>query len=275
MSASSARANAREAVILALLAAAPAVAQWLDYPTAGVPRKSDGSPNLSAPPPRTPDGKPDLSGIWTMMCPTAKGLVMCLPETYVSREFADIGRSLDGGLPYQPWAADEVKARREQNGKDDPFTHCLPGTPARIHTVPFLRKIVQTRGLLLFLSEANASYRQIFTDGRPLPEDPNPSWNGYSTGHWEGDTLVVETNGFRDGQWLDRWGSPLTDEAQMTEKFRRVNFGTLEIVLTVDDPKAYTKPWTVRLSQSIALNTELLDWICLENEKDFPHLVGK
>jgi hypothetical protein len=269
------RANRKQAAILALLAAIPTAAQWLAYPTAGVPKAPDGSPNLNAPPPRMPDGKPDLSGIWTMMCPTAKGPVMCLPETYVSREFADIGRSLDGGLPYQPWAADAVKARRSENGKDDPFTHCLPGTPARIHTVPFLRKIVQTPGLLVFLSEANSSYRQIFTDGRPLPQDPNPSWNGYSTGRWERDTLVVETNGFRDGQWLDRWGSPLTDEARMTEKFRRANFGTLEIELTVNDPKAYTKPWTVRLSQSIALNTELLDWICLENEKDFPHLVGK
>jgi hypothetical protein len=222
-----------------------------------------------------PDGKPDLSGIWTMMCPTAKGPVMCLPETYVSREFANIGQGLDGGLPFQQWAADAVKARRSENGRDDPFTHCLPGTPARIHTVPFLRKFVQTPGLLLLLSEANASYRQIFIDGRPLPEDPNPSWNGYSTGHWEGDTLVVETSGFRDEQWLDRWGSPLTDKAKMTERFRRVNFGTLEIELTVDDSKAYTMPWTVRLSQSIALNTELLDWICLENEKDWSHLVGR
>ena len=260
---------------MALLAAVPGAAQWLNYPTAGVPKNPDGSANLTAPAPRMPDGKPDLSGTWTMMCPTAKGPVMCLPETYVSREFADIGRNLEGGLPFQPWAAEAVKARRAENGKDDPFTHCLPGTPARIHTVPFLRKIVQTPALLLFLSEANASYRQIFTDGRSLPEDPNPSWNGYSTGHWDRDTVVVETIGFRDGQWLDRWGSPLTDQARMTEKFRRVNFGTLEIELTVDDAKAYTKPWTVRLTQFIALNTDMMDWICMENEKDFPHLVGK
>ena len=262
-------------LVTAMLTIIPAPAQWLNYPTAGVPKSANGSPNLIAPTPRTPDGKPDLSGLWTMMCPTANGPVLCLPEIAVSREFADIGRSLDGGLPYQPWAADAVKSRRAQNGKDDPFTHCLPGTVARIHTVPFLRKIVQTPGLLIFLSETNASYRQIFTDGRPLPDDSNPSWNGYSTGHWDGDTLVVETNGFLDGQWLDRWGSPLTDQAKMTEKFRRVNYGTLEIALTVDDPKAYTKPWTIQLSQSIALNTELLDYICLENEKDSSHLVGK
>jgi hypothetical protein len=265
----------REVPFALLLAVIAAHAQWLNYPTAGVPKAADGSPNLNAPTPRASNGKPDLSGLWTMMCPSDNGPVLCLPETYVPRDFADIGRSLDGGLPYRPWAAALVRARRDENGKDDPFTHCLPGTVARIHTVPLLRKIVQTPGLVIFLSESNASYRQVFTDGRPLPDDPDPSWNGYSTGRWEGDTLVVETSGFRDGQWLDRFGSPLTDKAKMTERFRRVNYGTLEIEFTVDDPKAYTRPWTVRLNQSIALNTELMDWICLENEKDFPHLVGK
>ena len=134
---------------------------------------------------------------------------------------------------------------------------------------------MQAPGLIVFLTERNASYRQIFTDGRPLPEDPNPSWSGYSTGRWEGDTLVVETNGFGDGQWLDRAGSPLSSAATMTERLRRPNYGTLEIELTVNDPKAYTRPWTIPLKQSIVLNTELLDYICLENEKDALHLVGK
>ena len=231
------RSTLTEVIVAATLAAIPAPAQWLSYPTAGVPRTADGSPNLTAPTPRGPDGKPDLSGLWTMMCPTANGLVLCLPEIAVPRDFADIGRSLTGGLPFQPWAADIVKARRAENGKDDPFTHCLPGTVARIHTVPLLRKIIQTAGLAIFLSETNASYRQIFTDGRPLPEDPNPSWNGYSTGHWEGDTLVAATTGFLDGQWLDRFGSPLTDKATMTEKFRRSNYGTLEIELTGTIPR--------------------------------------
>jgi hypothetical protein len=137
-----------------------------------------------------------------------------------------------------------------------------------------LRKIVQVPGLLIFLTERNASYRQIFTDGRPLPEDPNPSWNGYSTGRWEGDALVVETIGLNDGQWLDRAGSPLTSSAHLTERFRRPNFGTLEVELAVNDPKAYTKPWSLQLTQRLALNTELLDYICLENEKDDAHLVG-
>jgi hypothetical protein len=200
---------------------------------------------------------------------------LCAPEVAVPREFGDIGRGVKGGLPYQPWAADLVNTRKAQNGKDDPTTHCLPGGVAKLHTSALLRKIVQAPGLVVFLSERNASYRQIFTDGRPPLKDPNPSWNGYSTGHWDGDTLVVETNGFEDGQWLDRSGSPLTEQAKMTERLRRVNYGTLEIDLTVDDPKAYTKPWTIHLTQSLALNTELLDYICLENEKDASHLVGQ
>ena len=258
----------------AALAITPANAQWLNYPTAGVPKTANGAPNLTAPAPRTADGKPDLSGLWTMMCPTASGPVMCAPEIAVPQVFGDIGRGVKGGLPYQPWAADLVKTRKADYGKDDPTSHCLPGGIAKLHTSALLRKIVQTPGLILFLMERNASYRQIYTDGRPLPKELNPSWNGSATGHWEGDTLVVETAGFREGQWLDRAGSPLTEAAKMTEKFRRPNFGTLEIDLTVDDPKAYTKPWTIQLTHSILLNTELLDYICSENEKDDVHLVG-
>jgi hypothetical protein len=259
----------------AVLLAAPSSAQWLKYPTAGVPKNADGSPNLAAPTPRAADGKPDLSGLWGNICTTSKGPVLCAPEVAVPREFGDIGRGVKGGLPYQPWAAEAVKTRRADNGKDDPTTHCLPGGVAKLHTSALLRKIVQAPGLLIFLTERNASYRQVFLDGRPLPQDPNPSWNGYSTGHWEGDTLVVQTIGLNDGQWLDRSGSPQTSTAKMTEKFRRPNYGTLEIELTVDDAEAYTKPWTIQLKQSIVLDTELLDYICLENEKDASHLVGK
>jgi len=148
------------------------------------------------------------------------------------------------------------------------------GVP-RLLVDPEYRKIVQVPGLLLVLNERNAGYRQIFTDGRPLPEDPQPTWNGYSSGKWEGDTLVVRTNGLRDGMWLDRAGSPITDAAKLTERFRRVNYGTLEIEVTMDDPKAYTKPWTVKVNEFIALNTELMDYICLENEKDAAHMLGK
>jgi hypothetical protein len=262
------------AAVLVATIAIPAPAQWLNYPTAGVPKMANGSPNLAAPTPRTADGKPDLSGLWGNMCQLNKTTVLCAPEFAVPQEFGNIGRGIKGGLPYQPWAADLVKTRRAENGKDDPTTHCLPGGVAKLHTSALLRKIVQASGLVVFLTERNASYRQIFTDGRPLPEDPNPSWNGYSTGHWDGETLVVESIGFGDGQWLDRSGSPLTSAAKMTERFRRPNYGTLEIDLTVNDPKAYTKPWTIHLTQSIVLNTELLDYICLENEKDAAHLVG-
>ena len=262
------------AVLLTIIST-PAHAQWLNYPTAGVPKTAAGTPDLAAPAPKTADGKPDLSGLWGNMCPTANGTVMCAPEVAVPQLFGDIGRGVKGGLPYTPWAADLVKARKAENGKDDPTSHCLPGGVAKLHTSALLRKIIQAPGLVVFMTERNASYRQIFTDGRPLPKDPNPSWNGYSTGHWDGDTLVVETIGFQDGQWLDRAGSPLTEAAKMTEKFRRPNYGTLQIELTVDDPKAYTKPWTIPLSQSIILDTELLDYICLENEKDDLHLVGK
>ena len=137
------------------------------------------------------------------------------------------------------------------------------------------RKFVQTPGLLVILIEYNISHRQIFLDGRPLPADPNPAWDGYSTGKWEGDTLVVETTGFRDGQWLDTEGAPLTDAAKITERFRRANFGHMEVELRVDDPKAYTKPWTVTLKQIITFDTELMEYVCLENEKDVSHLVGK
>ena len=249
-------------------------AQWLKYPTTGVPRTSDGQPNLDAPAPRTPEGKPDLSGIWDI-----EHNRPCPPEgcadMLVGQEFVNIGWSLKGGLPYQPWAAAARKARMADNGKDDPGSHCLPRGIIKSHTSPLFRKIVQVPGLVLILSEANVSYRQIFTDGRPLPEIEKPTYDGYSTAKWDGDQLVVQTTGFKDGLWLDRSGSPMTDAARITERFRRMSYGKLDIEITVDDPKAYTAPWTVTLHHSIMLDTELLDYICLENEKSVAHLVGK
>ena len=167
------------------------------------------------------------------------------------------------------------RSRTEDLRKEDPTSYCLPIGIVRLHTMALLKKIIQTPGLLVILNEHNATYRQIFTDGRPLPVDPNPSWVGYSSGTWEGDTLVVQTTGFREGLWLDANGSPLTDGARVTERFRRVNYGKLEIDITVNDLKAYRAPWTVRLNQFIALDTDLLDYICNENERDVPHLVGK
>ncbi len=260
-------------MVLAAIAS-PMFSQWLKYPTEGVPLTPSGVPNLGAPAPRAADGHPDLSGIWeadnTAPCPKEG-----CPDMRSSREFANIGASLPGGLPYQPWAAELVKKRREENGKDDPVSRCQPAGALRLLTYPPYRKIVEVPGLVVVLSERDVTYRQIFTDGRALPDDPQPSYAGYSSGRWEGDTLVVETIGFNDGMWLDRGGSPMTDAAKLTERFHRVNYGNLEIEITLNDPKAYTKPWTVTLHQFIVLNTELLEYYCQENEKDLPHLVGK
>ena len=261
-------------VAIACALSAALSAQWLKYPTAGVPRTADGGPDLKAPAPRAPDGKPDLSGIWDIEhnrpCPPPG----CF-DMEVGQEFADIGWSLKGGLPYQPWAVEARKTRSKDNGKDDPVTRCLPGGVVKSHTSAFLRKIVQTPGLLLILREAETSYRQIFTDGRPLPAVEQPTFDGYSVGRWDGDTLLVETVGVKDGTWLDRSGSPMTEAARITERFRRVSYGKLEIEITVDDPKAYTAPWTVTLNHSIVLDTELLAATCLENEKSLVHIVGK
>jgi hypothetical protein len=183
-------------------------AQWIKYPTPRVPKTSTGAPNLNAPTPRAADGKPDFSGIWEPVknrrCPPNGCFDMEVPE-----EFFNAGWSLKNGLPYQPWAAAAVKERQEQNGKDDPVTHCRPPGVLQLHTTPQLRKILRMPpDLLVILSEFAVGYRQIFTDGRPLPVDPNPSFLGYSSGKWDGDTLVVNTIGFNDGQWIDRGGSP-------------------------------------------------------------------
>ena len=256
------------------IATVPTVAQWLNYPTPGIPRTPDGKPNLAAPAPRK-DGKPDLSGLWEMERKELggeEGNTIGLGDDQFSPEMVNIGSRLQGGLPYQPWAAQLVRTRGAEGTKFDPLGNGFPIGPVRLHTYAALRKIIQIPGLLVILNELGASYRQIFTDGRPLPTDPNPTWNGYSTGEWDGDVLVVHTNGLRDGLWLDFAGSPLTDAAKITERFRRVNFGNLEIQVTVDDPKAYTKPWTVTINQVIRLNTDLLDKIINENEKDLQHI---
>jgi hypothetical protein len=270
-----------------LLAAASGLfAQWPTYPTAGVPKTADGKPDLNAPAPKMPDGKPDLSGIWRFVdSPDARpgtppppgvsapGIGLRVPGLY---QFFDIGSTLKDGLPFQPWAAELRRQRAALGNKDNPDAHCMPIGLMQLHTHPQPRKIIQSSGLIVILYEANAGIRQIFTDGRPLPStDALPWWYGYSIGKWDGDTLVVETTGFRDDVWLDVEGSPLTESGKMTERFRRVNYGNLEIEITVDDPKAYTKPWTVKVSQRIMLDTELIEFVCQENEKDVPHLTGK
>jgi len=267
--------TARAILSTALLAMVclPAGAQWLHYPTAGIPKLPDGKPNLNAPTPRTVDHHPDFTGLWSAEkkpCPPAG-----CQDMMINDQFLDIGFGIPDGLPLQPWAAAILKQRTLENGKDDPTSRCLPGSPVQMHTSPFLRKMIQIPGLIVLMSENSAIYRQIFTDDRPLPEDPWPYWFGYSSGKWEGDTLVVHTIGFKDEQWLDRNGTPLTDAAKMTERFQRPNFGTLLIEITIDDPKAYTKPFTIHVKQNLAVDMELLDGACAENEKDWPHMIGK
>ena len=245
-------------------------AQWFDYPTPGIPRNADGSPDLDAPAPRT-SGIPDLSGIWVAsellkdQCPDRDN---CITQMDLPADQRNIARTLDEGLPYQPWAAELVAQRAARQSMDDPHARCLPPNFPRAYYCPQYYKIVQTPELIVILHEFNASYRQIFLDGRPLPEDPFPYWSGYSIGHWEGDTLVVESLGYRDDLWLDMQGNPLTESARVTERIRRPDFGSLQIELTVDDSNAYTRPWTVMLQSQAVVDTELIEEICLENEQD-------
>ena len=182
---------------------------------------------------------------------------------------------LPGGLPFQPWAAELRKQRLAQNSKDHPDAHCLPLNPVQLHSHPQPRKIIQTPGMVLMIYEANDGRRQIFTDGRTLPADPDPWWFGYSVGHWDGDTLVVETKGFRDMSWLDEEGTVITSAGKITERFRRLNYGTLEIGVTVDDPKAFTRPWSFKLNQRLMPDTELIEFVCAEDNTSVSHLVGK
>jgi hypothetical protein len=193
------------------------------------------------------------------------------------RPFQNLPSLLPGGLPFQPWAAELRKQRFAENSKDHPDAHCLPLHPVQLHFHPQPRKIIQTPGLVLIIYEANDGLRQIFTDGRPLPkaEDVDPWWFGYSTGKWDGDTLVVESTGFRDMMWLDEEGTPVTTAARITERFRRINYGTLEIEVTVNDPKTFTKPFTVKLNQRLLPDAELIEFVCAENNRSTPHLVGK
>lgn len=264
------------AAVFGILLCAAASAQWIHYPTAGVPRGKDGKPNLLAPAPRSADGKPDLSGMWI----TAEGVPCpktleddtgdCLEKSPLSKYAMDLSKAVPGGLPLQPWALEVLKQRREHGL--DPHVRCMPSNFPRMFTLPHITKFIQTRSELVLMNEFNASYRQIFLDGRPLPVDPPPSWYGYSTAKWEGDTLVVESNGFRDDLWMDMTGTPLTSAAIVTERFRRPNFGTLEIEATINDKKAYTRPWSLRLMDKIVLDTELLDEICLEGEQSARHM---
>jgi hypothetical protein len=258
-------------------------AQWFKYPSPRAPRSANGDVDLSAAVPRLANGKPDLSGVWMTAEPACviRGTLpvsellklippgrKCPPRTAsFSRQSINIGIDLPGGLPYQPWLSTLVDERTANQAIDDPHIRCLPDLFLRAYGLPHYLKFVQTQDLLLMLNEYNGVYRQVFTDGRPLPEAPNPSWQGYSTATWSGDTLVINTIGFRDDLWIDWDGSMITESAKVQERIRRTDFGHLDIEVTVDDPKAYTKPWTVTLRQQFAPDTELIDEICAEGER--------
>jgi len=233
-------------------------AQWLNYPTPGIPRTADGKPNLSAPAPRAADGKPDLSGVWGF--DGAK---------YVANITAELKPE-----DIKPWANTLSQQRAETLFRDDPSDlQCLPQGP-RANLYPFPEKIIQTPGIILILMEELA-YRQVFMDGRELPRDPNPAFMGYSVGHWDGDTLVIQSTGYNDRTWLDLGGHPHSETMKITERIKRTDFGHLEVEETIDDPKVFNKPFTIRISARYLPDTDLIEYVCAENEKDRAHLVGK
>ena len=249
--------------IIACMINGPLAAQWANYPTARIPRTAQGTPNLTAPAPRAADGKPDLSGLWDRISP---------------RYDRNIAADLKPG-EVQPWAEALVQQRTEDLGKDHMGALCLPLGPGYVTssggTAAGMTKIVQTPTLIVFLSP-DMTFRQIFLDGRALEADPNPSWMGYSVGHWEGDTLVVESNGYNDHTWLDRNGHPHTEALRTTERYRRKDFGHMEVAFTLQDSAIYAKPWTVTLEAQLAADTELIEYVCNENAKrSLEHWVGK
>jgi hypothetical protein len=269
-----------------------ALAQWPLHPKPGVPKGHDGKPDLNAPAPRTAAGKPDLSGIWIRYDgPEPKGVATGRSPLV---EGGNAGAGFQGGLPFQAWAAELQKKRVADNGLNDPDGLCLPQGPLEYHIDPQPFEIIQTPQKILYISESNYGFRTFYMDGRSLPPqgDVEPYWHGYSIGRWDGDTLVVESNNFRGvdpnnvrgsglpdtylgSGWLDHRGSPFTEALKLTERYRRLNYGLLEIELTVDDAKAYTKPFTVRVLQRlVADGSEMIEFICHENQT-FLKLTGR
>ena len=279
------------AAIMATLAP-PLSAQWPLHPQPGIPKGRDGKPDVSAPAPRTADGKPDFSGIWIRSDdPEPDGSTPGRPPAVTG---GNAGAGFKDGLPFQPWAAELQKKRAAEIGLNDPDGLCLPQGPLQYHIDPQPLKIAQMPRQILIIYESNYGLRTIYMDGRSLPAQGavQPYWHGYSVGRWEGDTLVVESNNFHGvdpdnpravglpdtylgAGWLDHAGSPYTEAMKLTERFRRVNYGLLDIELTVDDPKAYTRPFTVRVLQGIVADgSEPIEFICHENQT-FLKLTGR
>jgi len=244
-------------VLFAATLAVSVSAQWLNYPTPGIPRTPDGKPNLSARAPKTADGKPDLTGLWS------------IDGTGFS--FDMLG---DQKVEMLPWAEAVYKQRLKTYGQDEPSAKCLPSGPIMGLFGVELIKLMQTPKITTILYESG-SYRQIFTDGRPLPKDPSPTWLGYSIGHWDKDSFVVESAGYNDKTWLDFTGHPHSEALRVTSRFRRTDFGHMTLEMTFDDPQTYRKPWTIKMNVNYVPDTELLESICAENERDKPHLIGQ
>jgi len=247
-------------IVVFVVLACTVNAQWR-YRDPNAPRLPDGKIDVKAAAPRTPAGTVDLSGIW---------------QTDVKYNF-NLGADLKPeDIVMLPWAQALQAERRDNNGKDDPEGYCLPPGFPRVNGVPFPQKIVQLPGAIIILYETRTTFRQIFLDNNhTLPNDPQPTWMGYSKGRWDGDTLIVETTGFNDRTWLDDNGHPHSDQMQVTERFRRPSFGQLLVDITIDDPKTYAKPWTVTQAFQLAADNELIEYICNENNLDVPHLIGK
>jgi hypothetical protein len=277
-----------------LTASATLMAQWPKYVAPGAPTGADGKIDVNAPPPRTADGHPDLSGVWEISRdpnappPPARGRAQGPAAEGRGAQgrgragqgggspFGNIGNSMpDQKAPYQPWAEELVKKRTADNSKDNPDAHCLPMGIAQLNAHLYPRKIIQTPKELLLIYEASGTtVREVFMDVRRLPnkDDVEPWYNGYSVGHWDGDTLVIETVGLMDDGWLDVRGSPLTSNAKITERFRRPKFGQLELDETIDDSKAYTQPFTAKMFYRFSPDTQLIEFVC--QDKDAQHYIG-
>jgi hypothetical protein len=252
-------------------------AQWPRFQAPGIPRDEKGQVRMDAATPRLATGKPDFSGNWVRFRGEGGGAGRgrgaapppADPGSPPIATFFELGANVPGGLPFTPWAAALRKEREAANAKENPDANCLPMGITQFHMHGQPRKVLHTPALLTMIYEANYGLRYIYTDGRTLPPqgEPQPWWYGYSVGRWDGDTLVVETNNLRDDGWLDVRGSPLTDQARITERIRRPTYGKLEIDITVEDPKAYTKPFTVRVNQQISPDEEPIEFICNENQQ--------
>jgi hypothetical protein len=253
----------QNSVLTLIIASALAVnAQWLNYPAPGIPRSADGKPILTAPTPRASDGNPDLSGLWQMN------------RSDFVKFHVNLAADLKG-LPLRSPGEALYKQRIDTFGVDDPSSRCLPSGVPRIHADPFAYRIIQLPALFVILYESERMYRQIFTDGRELPNDPNPTWMGYSVGRWEGEQFVVTSSGFNGKTWLDSSGHPSSDALRVIERFQRLDFGHIKMEVVVEDSKMYTRPWEFRALLELLPDSELLEYICRENEKDLSHLVGK